>query len=134
MTYYILKLIIMLPIMAGLIYGSLWIYRKYQISPMIGAMGGARQKRELKVLETMAMNTSGKLVVVEFGGQKILLSASRGAIRHIANAPIDEGAAGPVMDSPCSNDVSKLPDLPQHAMPFQTLIKNALQPARKKEF
>ena len=64
MTYYILKLVIMLPLMAGMIVGALWLYRKYQP----GLAQGARQQ-DLRLVETLSMGTSGKLAVVEFGDQ-----------------------------------------------------------------
>lgn len=131
MAYYILKLVIMLPIMAGLIYGSLWVYRKYQNGPMAGALGtmsGAKPKRELKLVETMAMGTSGKLAVVEFGGQKILLSSSRGSIQHIISVALDEAVTEIAASDTPANDLTQEP-----VPTFQALIKNALQTARKKE-
>jgi flagellar protein FliO/FliZ len=145
MTYYILKLVIMLPVMAGLIYGSLWIYRKYQNGPMQGALGnigGLRPKRELKLVETMAMGTSGKLAVVEFGGQKILLSSSRGSIQHIASVALDEEAMDQSAGAPANSlttddatgsEMTGNDPAQSSVMPFQALIKNALQAARKKE-
>ena len=85
MTYYILKLVIMLPLMAGMIVGALWLYRKYQP----GLAQGARQQ-DLRLVETLSMGTSGKLAVVEFGDQRILLSATRGKIDPITARPITE--------------------------------------------
>ena len=78
MTYYIVKLVIMLPLMAAMIVGALWLYRKYQP----GMVPGARQ-RDLRLVETLSMGTSGKLAVVEFGDRRILLSATRGKIEQI---------------------------------------------------
>ncbi len=78
MSYYILKLVIMLPLMAAMIVGALWLYRKYQP----GMVQGVRL-RDLRLVETLSMGTSGKLAVVEFGDQRILLSATRGKIEQI---------------------------------------------------
>ncbi len=85
MTYYILKLVIMLPLMAGMIVGALWLYRKYQP----GLAQGARQQ-DLRLVETLSMGTSGKLAVVEFGDQRILLSATRGKIEPITARAMTE--------------------------------------------
>ena len=92
MTYYIIKLLIMLPVMAGMIYGSLWLYRKYQPG-MIARLDIGGQQRELKVTETVSMGVSGKLAVVEFGGQKILISVTRARIDTIARADAGNGPA-----------------------------------------
>ncbi|WP_373489054.1 FliO/MopB family protein [Blastomonas sp.] len=83
MTYYIIKLIIMLPIMAGMIYGGLWLYKKYQPGLIARLDTSAR---DLKVVESVSMGVSGKLAVVEFAGQKILLSVTRAQINMIASA------------------------------------------------
>lgn len=82
MTYYIVKLLIMLPLMAGLIYGALWLYRKYQ-----PGLTQVSAKRELKLIESLSMGSAGKLALVEFSGQKILVSVSRSQIAHIASTP-----------------------------------------------
>ena len=92
MTYYIIKLLIMLPVMGGMIYGSLWLYRKYQPG-MMARLDMAGPQRELKVTETVSMGVSGKLAVVEFAGQKILLSVTRARIDPIASADAGTGPA-----------------------------------------
>ncbi|WOE74773.1 FliO/MopB family protein [Alterisphingorhabdus coralli] len=119
MTYYILKLVIMLPIMAVMIYAALWTYRKYQ-----PGLSSHVQKRELKLVETMPMGTSGKLAVVEFAGQKILLSATRGNIQHIASADLDVVAV--------EKDVTEA-ELQAAQVPFQNLMQRALSGARKQD-
>jgi flagellar protein FliO/FliZ len=82
----------MLPIMAGMIYGSLWLYRKYQPGMMARLdLGG--QQRDLKVVETVSMGVSGKLAVVEFAGKKILVSVTRARIDTIACAEAESGPA-----------------------------------------
>lgn len=91
MAYYIIKLVIMLPIMAGMIYGSLWLYKKYQPGMIARLdMGGPR---DLKIVETVSMGVSGKLAVVEFAGQRILVSVTRARIDTIARAHTESGSA-----------------------------------------
>lgn len=78
MTFYILKLIIMLPLIGLLIYGSLWMYKKYQPQGMM------RQSANiLHVVETLPMGVQSKLAVVEFAGRKILLSVTRNGVQKI---------------------------------------------------
>lgn len=78
MTFYILKLVIMLPLIGLLIYGSLWLYRKYQPQTMM------RQKSDsLHIVEVLPIGVNNKLAVVDFEGRKILLSVTRGGVAMI---------------------------------------------------
>lgn len=78
MTFYILKLFIMLPLIGLLIYGSLWLYRKYQPQTMM------RQKsNSLNIVEVLPIGVNNKLAVVDFEGRKILLSVTRNGVAKI---------------------------------------------------
>lgn len=79
MFWYFVKLLILLPLVGGMAFGSLWLWRKYQPGMMVG-----QNDRSLKLLEALPMGTFGKLAVVEFEGKKILLSVTRGRIEKIA--------------------------------------------------
>lgn len=80
MFWYFVKLIIMLPLVGGMAFGALWLWRKYQPGLM-----GAQGDRALKVLEMLPMGTFGKLAVVEFDGQRVLVSVTRSRIEKIAD-------------------------------------------------
>ena len=58
--WYFLKLIIMLPLVGGMAFGCLWLYRKYQ-----PGMIGGQANRSVKLLDALPMGTFGKLAVVE---------------------------------------------------------------------
>lgn len=78
MTFYIIKLFIMLPLIGLLIFGCLWLYRKYQPQMM------TRQNSNLlNVVETLPMGVQSKLAVVDFGGRHILLAVTRSGIERI---------------------------------------------------
>ena len=79
MIWYFVKLLILLPLVGGMAFGALWLWRKYQPGMMVGQNDWA-----LKLLEALPMGTFGKLAVVEFEGKKILLSVTRGRIEKIA--------------------------------------------------
>lgn len=83
MLWYFIKLAVMLPMVAGMAYGALWLWRKYQPGMM-----GAQNERAIKVVETMPMGTFGKLAVVEFDGQRLLISVTRGQIEKIAEGNV----------------------------------------------
>lgn len=79
MIWYFVKLLILLPLVGGMAFGALWLWRKYQPGMMAG-----QNDRSLKLLEALPMGTFGKLAVVEFEGKKILLSVTRSRIEKIA--------------------------------------------------
>tara|TARA_R110000772_G_scaffold20725_10_gene57598 strand:- start:2681 stop:2938 length:258 start_codon:yes stop_codon:yes gene_type:complete len=79
MTAYIIKLLVLLPIMGGLIFAALWLYRKYQ-----PALMRVQKESSIKMLETLPLGNFAKLLLIEFEGQKILLSATRGRVERIA--------------------------------------------------
>ncbi|WP_420146252.1 FliO/MopB family protein [Sphingobium sp.] len=79
MFWYFVKLLILLPLVGGMAFGALWLWRKYQPGMMTG-----QGDRSLKLLEALPMGAFGKLAVVEFEGKKILLSVTRGRIEKIA--------------------------------------------------
>jgi flagellar protein FliO/FliZ len=78
MTYYIIKLFIMVPMIGLLIFGSLWLYRKYQPQMMM-----RQNSNLLNVVETLPMGVQSKLAVVDFGGRQILLAVTRTGIQKI---------------------------------------------------
>ncbi|WP_417593947.1 FliO/MopB family protein [Parasphingorhabdus sp.] len=78
MTYYIIKLFIMVPLIGLLIFGSLWLYRKYQPQMMM-----RQNSNLLNVVETLPMGVQSKLAVVDFGGRQILLAVTRTGIEKI---------------------------------------------------
>lgn len=80
MFWYFVKLLILLPLVGGMAFGALWLWRKYQP----GMIGGAQGARSLKLLEALPMGAFGKLAVVEFEGKKILVAVTRGRIEKIA--------------------------------------------------
>lgn len=83
MFWYFVKLLILLPMVGGMAFGALWLWRKYQ--PGMMAAGG---ERSLKVVEALPMGTAGRLAVVEFEGQRLLIAVTRGRIEKIAEANV----------------------------------------------
>lgn len=85
MAEYFLRLFILLPVVAGLAWGSLWLWRKMQ-------QGGTfRPDRRLiaRTVEVMPMGTQGKMAVIEFGDEYILVGVSRTQINLIARKKRD---------------------------------------------
>jgi flagellar protein FliO/FliZ len=85
MVWYFVKLAILLPIVAGMAFGALWLWRKYQP----GMMGG-QADRAVKLVDVLPMGTFGKLAVVEFGGKRHLLAVTRGRIEKVAESGVGD--------------------------------------------
>ncbi len=84
MLDYLLRLLLLLPLVGGLAYGSLWLWRKLQPGIAIG-----NRQRAIKIVDAIPMGATGRLAVVEFANRHILISVSRGRIEKIAEAPAD---------------------------------------------
>jgi flagellar protein FliO/FliZ len=84
--WYFLKLLILLPMVGGMAWGALWLWRKYQPGMM-----GAQRDRAVKLVDVLPMGTLGKLAVVEFDGKRLLLSVSRGKIEKMAESDTRHG-------------------------------------------
>ena len=75
---YILKLVILLPLVCGLMIGALYLWRKLE-----SRMPGQPANRLLKVQETMMISPGLRLAVLEFEGKKLLVSVGRGGVNLI---------------------------------------------------
>jgi len=84
MLDYLLRLLLLVPLVGGLAFGSLWLWRKLQPGIAIG-----QRERAIKLIDAMPMGATGRLAVVEFANRRILISVSRGRIEKIAEAPAE---------------------------------------------
>lgn len=78
MWSYILKLVVLLPLVCGLLIGCLYLWRRLE-----SRMPGNTGERLLKVRETMMISTGTRLAVLEFEGRKLLVSVGRGGVTLI---------------------------------------------------
>lgn len=78
MWEYILKLVVLLPLVCGLLVGSLWLWRKLE-----ARLPGQPADRRIQVKETMMVSPGTRLAVVEFEGRTLLLSVARSGVTLI---------------------------------------------------
>ncbi|MGN6819155.1 MAG: flagellar biosynthetic protein FliO [Sphingomonas sp.] len=78
---YILKLFVLLPLVCGLMVGCLWLWRRLETR-----MGSQQTTRAIKVQETMMLSPGLRLAVIEFEGQKLLVSVGRGGVQLVDKA------------------------------------------------
>ena len=82
MLWYILKLLIILPLIAGLAYGSLRLAKHMQ-----GRLTANQGDRIAKIVESSMLSPGIKIAVIEFNGREILVSATRNGLVALAEAP-----------------------------------------------
>jgi flagellar protein FliO/FliZ len=82
MLWYILKLIILLPLIGLLAWGCLKLAQKLQ-----ERAGGGGGSKSVRIVETTMLSPTLKLAVIEFHGREILVSASRSGLTRLAEAP-----------------------------------------------
>lgn len=81
MIWYVVKLLVLLPLIGLAAWGCLRLAQKMQ------ARATAGQPKTVKVLETTMLSPTLKLAVIEFRGREILVSASRHGLVRLAEAP-----------------------------------------------
>ena len=80
MVDYCLRLLVLIPFVGGLAWGSLWLWRRTQL----GLPGAKRHDRAVCMTDVISLGTNGKLAIVEFGGRELLIAVSRHQISLIA--------------------------------------------------
>jgi flagellar protein FliO/FliZ len=75
------RLFVIIPLIAGMAWGSLWLWKKLQTG-----MSLQNQKmRAVRVVDAVSLGGSGRLLVVEFSGDLLLLGASRSGIEVLSS-------------------------------------------------
>ena len=82
MLWYIVKLLILLPMICGLAYASLLLARRMQ-----GRLISGQGERIARIVESSILSPGLKIAVIEFHGREILVSASRNGLVTLAEAP-----------------------------------------------
>ena len=87
MTEYFLRLLFLVPLVGGMAFAALWLWRKAQP----GLTGGAQRERLVKVVDAVPLGTAGRLAVVEFDGKRLLLAVSRNGVTRVDEGRSDGG-------------------------------------------
>jgi flagellar protein FliO/FliZ len=83
MGWYVLKLLVLLPLIGGMIWGSLKLAQKMQ--GKLGAPQGAT--KSVRIIESTMLSPTLRLAVIEFHGREILVSTGKGGLTRLAEAP-----------------------------------------------
>ena len=87
MFWYLLKLAVVLPLIAGLAWASLRFAKRME--KRFSPTGGAKS---VKIIETQWLGPGQRIAVLEFRGREILVSASRQGLVRLAEVPARTGA------------------------------------------
>ena len=90
MLAYILKLVLLVPLVGGMAYGALWLWRKAQPGMALG-----NRERMIKVVDAVPFGTTGRLAVVDFADKRLLLAVSRGSVQLLSESAITGETAKP---------------------------------------
>lgn len=82
MIWYLIKVALLLPVIAALIWGTLKLLQKMQAK--YGVSPGST--KAVRVIETTMLSPTLKLAVIEFHGREILVSVSRGGLTRLAES------------------------------------------------
>lgn len=84
MLMYILKLLILLPLIGLMIWGSLKLAKHMQ-GQFGGPAGGG--EKAIRIVESTMLSPTLRLAVIEFHGREILVSTSKTGLTRLAEAP-----------------------------------------------
>ena len=84
MLLYVLKLLILLPLIGAMIWGSLKLAKRLQ--GQFGTPAGGGEKA-IRIVESTMLSPTLRLAVIEFHGREILVSTSKGGLTRLAEAP-----------------------------------------------
>ena len=79
---YILNLVLMLALVAGMAVGALWLWRKAQPRLAFG-----QRARVVRLVDAIPVGATSRLAVVEFDERHLLIAVSRGRIELLAEGP-----------------------------------------------
>ena len=88
---YILKLVVLLPLVCGLMIGCLYLWRKLETR-----MPGKSATRLIAVKETTMISPGVRLAVLEFEGRNLLVSVARGGVTLVDKIDAAQTVPAPI--------------------------------------
>lgn len=95
MLWYVLKLIVLLPMIGALAWGCLKLAKR-----MEGRFTAQQGPKAVRIIETQMLSPTLRLAVLEFHGREILVSTGKNGLVRLAEAParLAEAPARPRAD------------------------------------
>lgn len=82
MTDYVLRLFVLVPLVGGLAWGMLWLWKRLQLG--LPAYGPVDKPAQL--VDVLTLGPSGKIAVIRFDGRHLLVAASRHGVSLLAES------------------------------------------------
>ncbi|PSJ39987.1 flagellar biogenesis protein FliO [Sphingomonas deserti] len=89
MTAYILKLLLLVPLVGGMAFAALWMWRKVQPGMALG-----QRERLVKLVDAVPLGATGRLAVVDFADKRLLVAVTRAGGVQLLSESMAPGAAG----------------------------------------
>ncbi len=86
MFEYILRLVILVPMVGGLAWASLWLWRRMQLGLPVTTI----TTKPARMIDVLPVGSGTKLAVVEFGGRELLIAVSRTQTTLIAETHLGD--------------------------------------------
>ncbi|MGQ0659386.1 flagellar biosynthetic protein FliO [Sphingosinicella sp.] len=88
MTTYVLKLLVLVPLVGAMAFGALWLWRKVQPGMALG-----NRERLVNLVDAVPLGATGRLAVVDFSGKRLLLAVTRtGGVQLLTEGAAPAGA------------------------------------------
>jgi flagellar protein FliO/FliZ len=87
MLVYIIKLVLLVPLVAGLAWACLWLWKRAQTGLLATPGDGARA---LQIVEIAGLGPQTRLALVECDGRRILIGQSRAGLVALGDFAKDE--------------------------------------------
>jgi len=85
MTAYILKLVFLVPLVGGMAFAALWLWRKVQPGMTMG-----NRERLVKLVEATPLGATTRLAVVDFADKRLLIAVSRTGVQLISETQVSK--------------------------------------------
>jgi len=85
MTEYVLRLLVLVPLVGAAAWGMLWLWQRVQRGLPVRPISD----RPARIVDVLTMGTSGRLVVVAFREKTLLIAAGRQGISLVATSDGD---------------------------------------------
>jgi flagellar protein FliO/FliZ len=88
MLEYVIRLIIFVPVIGAMAWGSLWLWRKTQMGTGAGWMPGA-SGRAIEIVEVAGTGAGSKLMLVRFRARELLVAVNRTQTVLLTENPVE---------------------------------------------